>query len=119
MTRKHPRVSFPDFTNTRIPTIMDADKAQAALDVGSLQAIFENTPGRVQQPVVQCVQIKPMQNSGGEVTERYRVVFSDSKNYVQTMLATTINDEIHSDRLKKGVLVQLFGYQANSVKGKR
>lgn len=69
--------------------------------------------------MVQCVQIKPMQQGNGEATERYRVVFSDTKNYVQTMLATSINDEIHQDRLKKGVIAKLLTYQANNVKGKR
>ena len=98
---------------------MDSQAAISAVDVGSLQAIFQNTAGRVEQPVVQCVQIKPMQQSTGEATERYRVVFSDTKNYVQTMLATSINDEIHQDRLKKGVLAKLMSYQANNVKGKR
>ena len=98
---------------------MDPSAATSAINVGSLQAIFQDTPGRVQQPVVQCVQIKPMQQSNGEATERYRVVFSDTKNYVQTMLATSINDEIHQDRLKKGVIAKLLTYQANNVKGKR
>ncbi|KAK5083667.1 Replication factor A protein 1 [Lithohypha guttulata] len=98
---------------------MDASEVQAAIDKGSLQAIFQDSPGRVQQPVVQCVQIKPMSQSNGEATERYRVVFSDTQNYVQTMLATSINDEIHQDRLKKGAVVQLVSYQANLVKGKR
>lgn len=98
---------------------MDPSEALSRIDVGSLQAIFQQTPGRVEQPVVQCVQIKPMQQSNGESSERYRVVFSDSQNYVQTMLATSINDEIHGDRLKKGVVAQLLTYQANYVKGKR
>ena len=99
--------------------IMDPSAAMSAIDVGSLQAIFQNTPGRAEQPVVQCVQIKPMQQSNGEATERYRVVFSDTKYYVQTMLATSINEEIRQDRLKKGVIAQLLNYQANNVKGKR
>lgn len=98
---------------------MDSSAAMSAINVGSLQAIFQDTPGRVPQPVVQCVQIKPMQQSNGEATERYRVIFSDTKNYVQTMLATSINDEIHQDRLKKGVIAKLLTYQANHVKGKR
>lgn len=98
---------------------MDSTVAMNAIDIGSLQAIFQNTPGRAERPVVQCVQVKPMQQSSGEQTERYRVVFSDTQNYVQTMLATQLNDEIHQDRLKKGVIVQLLSYQANNVKGKR
>jgi len=98
---------------------MDPSTALQRLNAGSLQAIFQNTPGRVEQPVVQCVQIKPMTQSNGEPSERYRVVFSDSKNYVQTMLATQLNDEIHEGRLKRGVIAQIMAYQANNVKGKR
>lgn len=91
----------------------------AAMDAGSLEAIFTDAPGRAEQPVVQCLQIRPMQNNNNEGTERFRVVFGDTKNYVQSMLATHLNGEIHSDRLKKGVIVQLQSYQANYVKGKR
>ena len=98
---------------------MDSTAAQGALDKGSLIAIFQNTPGRIEQPTVQCVQVKPMSQASGETVERYRVVFSDSVNYVQTMLATSINDEIQQGRLQKGAVVQLLSYQANMVKGKR
>jgi replication factor A1 len=50
-------------------------------------AIFDESRTAESQPVVQCVQIKPLapQPNG---TERYRAVFSDISNYVQTMLAT-------------------------------
>lgn len=56
-------------------------------------AIF-NDPERLQQdfpvPICQCVQIKQLGNaSAGEGgAERYRVVLSDVKNFVQSMLAT-------------------------------
>jgi replication factor A1 len=92
--------------------------ALARMDAGSLSDIFADKPGRVQQPVVQCVQIKTMaQPSGG--TERWRVVFSDSKNYVQTMLATSLNHFINEGILKRGYIVKLLGYQANNVKQKK
>lgn len=97
---------------------VDSATAMAQIDAGSLRAIFEDTPGRKVTPYCQCVQIKPMM-SNGEASERYRVVFSDTTNYVQTMLATSLNDEINSGRLQKGVIVQLLTYQANNVKGKR
>lgn len=98
---------------------MDEASAMAAINAGSLEAIFTNEPGRAQQPIVQCLQIRPMQNNSSEGTERFRVVFGDTRNYVQSMLATHLNAEIHSDRLKKGGIVQLMSYQANYVKGKR
>ena len=39
------------------------------------------------EPVVQCVQVKPLgsQTAG---PERFRIVFSDITNYVQSMLGT-------------------------------
>lgn len=108
--------------------------AAARVDQGSLAAIFENTPGRIQQPLVQCVQIKPIPppesksittQEGKSIAAqegaptRYRVVFSDIQNYVQTMLATGINTYVTEDRLRKGCFVRLKSYQANAVKGKR
>lgn len=57
-------------------------------------AIF-NDPEHVDQrfpvPVLQCLQIKPLapqQGPVGQQPERYRVVLSDIRNYVQCMLAT-------------------------------
>ena len=39
------------------------------------------------EPILQCVQIKSLnKDQGGQ--ERFRVVFSDMHNFVQTMLAT-------------------------------
>ena len=41
----------------------------------------------VSQPILQCVQVKPLVGQQG-APERYRVVFSDINNFVQSMLAT-------------------------------
>lgn len=60
-----------------------ADPA-SALSVGALKRIFGGE--MVHEPVFQCVQIKPMaSNQNG--TERWRVVFNDSQNFIQSMLA--------------------------------
>lgn len=50
-------------------------------------AIFDSSKVGVQEPIVQCVQIKPLPPQPNSA-ERYRAVFSDISNYVQTMLAT-------------------------------
>jgi hypothetical protein len=50
-------------------------------------AIFDQSKPQVPQPIVQCVQIKSLPAQPGQA-ERYRAVFSDIQNYVQTMLAT-------------------------------
>ena len=88
------------------------------IDQGSLAAIFENTPGRVQQPLVQCVQIKPITVPQGG-PDRYRVVFNDIQNFVQTMLVSTINYKVSQGSLRKGCFVRLKEYQTYTIKGKR
>ena len=93
--------------------------ALARLDAGALNDIFEDTPGRVEQCVVQCVQIKPIVSQQSGATERHRVVFSDSRNYVQTMLATALNHYVHQGLLQRGVFLKLLSYQANNVKSKK
>ena len=92
--------------------------ALARVDAGSLADIFEDRPGREPHPVMQCVQIKPIAaQTGGQ--ERHRVIFSDTKNYIQTMLAAQQNHLVEEKSLRRGVLVQLMGYSANAYKGKR
>ena len=96
----------------------DPQAAAARVDQGALAAVFDDTPGRVEQPIVQCVQVKPIAAQPG-APERFRVVFSDIRNFVQTMLATAANHYIHSGGLRKGSFARLTSYQANAVKGKR
>jgi replication factor A1 len=98
-----------------------ASNAQVAadrIDQGSLAAIFDDTPGRVQQPLVQCVQVKPIAAQAG-APERFRVVFSDIQNYVQTMLATAANSHVTEGGLHRGCFARLKAYQANAIKGKK
>ncbi|KAK2762830.1 Replication factor A protein 1 [Arachnomyces sp. PD_36] len=66
---------------------MDTNAAASQVSVGSLSAIFDSSKTGVQEPIVQCVQIKPLPPQPNSA-ERYRAVFSDISNYVQTMLAT-------------------------------
>ncbi|KAF9887566.1 Replication factor A protein 1 [Aspergillus nanangensis] len=96
---------------------MASDPA-SRISTGALSAIFDETKPQIHEPIVQCVQIKPLppqQNS----QERYRAVFSDITNYVQTMLATQANSFVTSGVLRRGCFVKLKGFQANSVKGKK
>ncbi|KAK5153036.1 replication protein A 70 kDa DNA-binding subunit [Cryomyces antarcticus] len=91
-----------------------------AISQGALRRIFDegdNASNAVQNPVFQCVQIKPMAGAVGG-PERYRVVFNDVRNFIQSMLATQANWVVHDGKLKKGSLVRLKSYQSNQVKGK-
>lgn len=101
-------------------------------------AIFDDNKDQVQEPIVQCVQIKPLPPQPGH-QERYRAVFSDIANYVQTMLASRMwivdlivdsltllltetaeaNHVVTDGSLRKGCFVRLKSFQANSVKGKK
>lgn len=59
----------------------------------SSSAIFDDTKPQIREPIVQCVQVKPLPPQPGH-PERYRAVFSDIANYVQTMLATRMLDQL-------------------------
>ncbi|CAJ2502861.1 Uu.00g102550.m01.CDS01 [Anthostomella pinea] len=103
---------------------MSVAAAQQAVTQGALDAIFhdsDNVEHNFPVPVLQCLQIKPLaaqQGPGGAQPERYRVVLSDIRNYVQCMLATQANHVIHEDKLVRGCIVRIKSYQANAVKGK-
>ena len=72
---------------TLTPDSQQSEKAKMAdpfnaLTHGCLRQITDRI--EVDQPVVQCVQIKPMNSQNG--VERFRVVMSDSVNFMQGML---------------------------------
>jgi replication factor A1 len=56
--------------------------AMSAITVGALEQIARGE--MPENPVMQCVQIKPMASNQGN--ERYRVVMSDTKNFIQGMM---------------------------------
>ncbi|MBE7180936.1 MAG: hypothetical protein INR71_06960 [Terriglobus roseus] len=63
--------------------------ADVPLSVGSLKAIFANDDSAHQgEPILQCVQIKPMDKKDESSPDRWRLVLSDSQNFIQSMLAT-------------------------------
>jgi hypothetical protein len=93
-------------------------EALRRIDAGCLADIFSDRPGRVEHPVVQAVQIKPIAGQTG-AQERHRVIFNDTKNYVQTMLAVQENNLVEEKILRRGVLVQLLAYASNKVKTRR
>ncbi|KAI1822046.1 replication factor-A protein [Xylaria intraflava] len=105
---------------------MSVAGAQQAITQGALDAIFsdpENVDRRFPVPVLQCLQIKPLAAAqpgpgGAAQQDRYRVVLSDVRNYVQCMLATQANHVIHDGQLTRGCIVRVKSYQANAVKGK-
>lgn len=59
--------------------------AFSALSTGALRQICDGQ--QVDNPIVQCVQIKPMAANQQTGQERWRVVFNDSINFIQGMIA--------------------------------
>lgn len=60
-------------------------------------AIFnsnEDPNTAISQPILQCVQVKPLVGAQG-APERFRVVFSDINNFVQSMLATRKHPQLY------------------------
>ncbi len=55
------------------------------------RSIFEPSGCFVEHPILQCVQIKTMEPKAGEANpvQRFRVVLSDIRNFIQTMIATS------------------------------
>ncbi|KPM34314.1 Replication factor A protein 1 [Neonectria ditissima] len=94
--------------------------AASSLSQGALDIIF-NDPDKAGKlfpvPVMQCLQVKQMAPSaqGGD---RYRLVMSDGRHYVQTMLATQANAAVHDGKLVRGCFVRVKAYTPNNLKGK-
>jgi replication factor A1 len=59
------------------------------------RSIFEPSGCFIEHPVLQCVQIKTMEPKAGDANpvQRFRVVLSDIRNFIQTMIATSMSSE--------------------------
>ncbi len=70
---------------------------------------------------MQCLHIKPLEGKGpgGPAAERYRIVLSDTINFVQCILATQANHVMHDGQLQRGSIVRVRQYQAQAHKGKK
>ncbi|KAL9106501.1 MAG: hypothetical protein Q9227_008480 [Pyrenula ochraceoflavens] len=85
---------------------------------GALAAVFDPSLPKVAEPIVQCVQIKPLGPQQG-APDRYRVVCSDISNFIQCMLATGLNELVQNGILKKGCFCRLKKFNPNAVKDKK
>jgi replication factor A1 len=93
--------------------------AAERLTPGVIESLFtdpDRTAREFPVPVLQCLQIKPL--GAGAGNERYRLVLSDMRHYVQCMLATQRNNLIHEGILQRGSILKMKEYQAQYVKGK-
>ncbi|KAK6273664.1 hypothetical protein POUND7_010747 [Theobroma cacao] len=67
------------------------------------------------KPLVQVVDIKLIGNS----QERYRFLLSDSESSQDAMLATQLNEQVRTGRVKKGSIIQLIDYVCSTVQNRR
>ena len=89
--------------------------ALGAISQGALRRISNNE--EVVDPIVQCVQIKPM-GAGTNGEPRYRVVWNDTINFIQSMITTQSTWIVTEGKLKKGSVCRLKQFQSNFVKDK-
>ena len=66
------------------PSFDSMADALGAITIGALKKITEEV--NIENPILQCVQIKPMANNNNG-QERWRVVFNDTVNFIQGMIA--------------------------------
>ncbi|KAK6273665.1 hypothetical protein POUND7_010748 [Theobroma cacao] len=74
-----------------------------------------NTGDVNSKPLVQVVDIKLIGNS----QERYRFLLSDSESSQHAMLATQLNEQVRTGRVKKGSIIQLIDYVCSTVQNRR
>lgn len=94
-------------------SLFDMADPFSAITQGALQRISSQED--VVDPVVQCVQIKPMA-PGQNGIERFRVVWNDTVNFIQSMITSQANWIVTDGHLKKGSICKLKQFQANMVK---
>ncbi|KAK0720581.1 putative single-stranded DNA-binding protein 68k chain [Lasiosphaeris hirsuta] len=89
---------------------------------GAIDAIFNDpthASDRFPVPILQCLQVKTLESKApGNAPERYRLVLSDIRNYVQCMLATQSNHVVHDGLLQRGCIIRMKSYQAQHLKGR-
>lgn len=115
-----PFTSSPDSEGALTPSSQTsaADTMSSAFDAlthGCLRRI--NNSEHVDQPIVQCLQIKPM-GPTAQGGERYRVVWNDTENFIQSMITQQASWVITEGHLKRGSVCRLKSYQANQIKDK-
>ncbi|KAI9686110.1 MAG: Replication factor A protein 1 [Bogoriella megaspora] len=91
---------------------MTGDPA-SAITRGALRSIIDAGDGAasvVQDPIVQCLQVKPTPNAQGG-PERFRVVFSDINNFIQSMIATMLDLDVLEEYGEYDKIGQPVGFE--------
>ncbi|KAL1899685.1 Replication factor A protein 1 [Ceratocystis pirilliformis] len=96
---------------------------QNALSAGAINLIFTDRDRVAEtfgEPVVQCLQVRPMNKDGGAGgNDRYRLVLSDSVNYVQCVMGVQMSHIVREGKLQPNSLLRLKTYNPSGVGNKR
>lgn len=89
--------------------------ASAQLTAGAVLELFtHDKTSNGTAPVLQIVDIQPL--VGGKATSaKHRVLFSDGVHFMQSMVATALNERILSGEIKTNCLVRLNDLRTNKV----
>ncbi|KAH6599691.1 hypothetical protein BASA50_002827 [Batrachochytrium salamandrivorans] len=99
--------------NTQLPTI--------ALSSGIFQSNSELPEGSpFPEAIVQVLNIKKVPSGNGQPgMERFRLMISDGVNYIQSMIASQLNELVSSGSITKFGYLKLQKYICNTVSSKR
>ncbi|TIC40441.1 replication factor-a protein [Wallemia mellicola] len=112
----HPRVfkATKDFVTIKTTTMPELTK-------DAIEAINSENPAGLlagQNPVVQVLQVKKATASSDKAPDRYRMVLSDGKYYMQAMLGTQLNSYPEQELLIKNSVIKLLNYAVNVVQNR-
>lgn len=72
------------------------------------------------QPTLQLLSFKKVPPGGnGNNVDRYRVIVSDGVHFLQSMLATQLNNLVEEEIITKGAIAVIEKFTCNLVQGKR
>jgi replication factor A1 len=99
-----------------------SDGVVVELTGGSVKELFVNDKTQT-PPILQIVDIQPLNNnnkggggSGGDSKSvKNRVLFSDGTNFMQAMVATSLNEKIQAGEIKTNCIVRLKDFRTNKV----
>ncbi|KAK6093510.1 Replication factor A protein 1 [Batrachochytrium dendrobatidis] len=94
---------------------------EISLSTGIFQSNNELPEGTAYpEAIVQVLNIKKVPNGQGQPgMERYRLMISDGVNYIQSMIASQLNELVSSGSITKFGIIKLQKYICNTVSSKR
>lgn len=84
---------------------------------GTIQEIYEKGTTTVETPFLQIIHLKSFEKDS--TSTRYKIVLSDSKNFMQGTLATNLNHLVDNKTIDLYSIVRLVKYGVNSIKNHR